>query len=279
MTFSSPVLALVGDTFRESLSRKIFWGFLGCSTVLILLFLLVLNIDLVEGGVAAVEVFSMEVNQGRTVPVEELVGFVLGAVASFLFTAGLFLAIFAAAGLIPTVFEPGRIELLLSKPVSRPTLLLAKVLGTLAVIGVNLFYLVLGVWIILGFKTEIWKTDFLLAAVLAMFAFAVLLPVIVFVAVVSDSAVLATMVTYFVALMSLIFSQHERIAPYFDSQWPRDLVEGLYHVFPKLYEIGNTARLVLMERELESWMPIWSSGIFAVVVLGAGVWVFQRKDY
>ena len=279
MIFSSPILALVGDTFRESLSRKIFWGFLGCSTVLILLFLLVLNIDLVEGGVAAVEVFGMEVNQGRTVPVEELVGVVLGAVAVFLFTAGLFLAIFAAAGLIPTVFEPGRIELLLSKPVSRPTLLLGKFLGTLAVIGVNLFYLVFGVWIILGFKTEIWKADFLLAAALAMFAFAVLLPVIVFVAVVSDSAVLATMVTYFVALMSLIFSQHERIAPYFDSQWPRDLTSGLYHVFPKLYEIGNTARLVLMERELASWMPLWSSGIFAVVVLGAGVWFFQRKDY
>ncbi len=279
MIFSSPILALIGDTFRESLSRKIFWGFLGCSTVLILLFLLVLNIDLVEGGVAAIAVFGMEVNQGRTVPVEELVGVVLGAVAVFLFTAGLFLAIFAAAGLIPTVFEPGRIELLLSKPVSRPTLLLGKFLGTLAVIGVNLFYLVLGVWVILGSKTEIWKAEFLLAAALAMFAFAVLLPVIVFVAVVSDSAVLATMVTYFVALMSLIFSQHERIAPYFDSQWPRDLVKGLDYVFPKLYEIGNTARLVLMERELTSWMPIWSSGIFAVVVLGAGVWFFQRKDY
>ena len=123
------------------------------------------------------------------------------------------------------------------------------------------------------------RIRFLLAAALAMFAFAVLLPVIVFVAVVSDSAALATMVTYFVALMSLIFSQHERIAPYFDSQWPRDLVKGLYHVFPKLYEIGNTARLLLMERALESWMPIWSSGIFAVVVLGAGVWFFQRKDY
>ena len=199
--------------------------------------------------------------------------------ASFLFTAGLFLAIFAAAGLIPTVFEPGRIELLLSKPVSRPTLLLGKFLGTLAVIGVNLFYLVLGVWIILGFKTEIWKSRLSAGGRAGDVRFCCLLPVIVFVAVVSDSAVLATMVTYFVALMSLIFSQHERIAPYFDSQWPRDLVEGLYHVFPKLYEIGNTARLVLMERELESWMPIWSSGIFAVVVLGAGVWVFQRKDY
>ena len=45
--------ALVADTFRESLSRKIFWGFFGCSTVLMLLFLLVLNIDIVEGGVAA----------------------------------------------------------------------------------------------------------------------------------------------------------------------------------------------------------------------------------
>jgi len=56
--------ALVLDTFRESLSRKIFWGFFGCSTVLMLLFLLVLNIDIVEGGVAAIKIFGQDFSGG-----------------------------------------------------------------------------------------------------------------------------------------------------------------------------------------------------------------------
>ena len=120
---------LVADTFRESFSRKIFWGFFGCSTVLMLLFLLVLNIDIVEGGVAAIKIFGHDVNNGQGVEVAQVVDGVLGGVAVFLFTAGLFFSVFASAGLIPTVFEAGRIELLLSKPLGRSHLLLGKVLG------------------------------------------------------------------------------------------------------------------------------------------------------
>ena len=175
--------ALVLDTFRESLSRKIFWGFLGCSTVLMLLFLLVLHIDIVEGGVAAIKIFGQDFNAGQDVEIGTVVNAVLGGVSVFLFTAGLFFSVFASAGLIPTIFEPGRIELLLSKPISRPHLLLGKFLGTLAVIGCNLFYLVFGVWVILGLKTDIWQADFLASASLAVYAFAVLLTVVLFVAV------------------------------------------------------------------------------------------------
>jgi len=130
--------ALVADTFRESLSRKIFWGFFGCSTVLMLLFLLVLNIDIVKGGVAAIKIFGQDFNGGQGVEIGQVVNAVLGGVSVFLFTAGLFFSVFASAGLIPTVFEPGRIELLLSKPVSRSHLLLGNFVGTLAVIGCNL---------------------------------------------------------------------------------------------------------------------------------------------
>ena len=270
---------LVADTFRESFSRKIFWGFFGCSTVLMLLFLLVLNIDIVEGGVAAVKIFGRDVSGGQGVEVAQVVDAVLGGVAVFLFTAGLFFAVFASAGLIPTVFEPGRIELLLSKPLRRSHLLLGKFLGALAVVGSNLFYLVLGVWAILGVKTGIWKAGFLASASFAVFAFAVLLTIVLFVAVASESAVLASMVTYFVMLLSLIFSQHERIAPYFNSQWPRDLMAGLYHVFPKLYGIGDMARLAFLGREMETWMPLLTSALFGAVVLAAGLWMFERKDY
>lgn len=272
-------LALVRDTFRESFARKIFWGFLGCSTALILFFLLALNIDLVEGAMAAVTLFGHQVNHGRLVDVELMVRKILGAVAAFLFTAGLFLSVFAAAGLIPTVFEPGRIELLLSKPLTRTRILLGRYAGTLAVIACNMLYLVLGVWTVLGLKTRVWHVSFLLAAVLAVFAFAVMLTVVLLVAVASNSAVLATMVTYFFLIMSPILAQHEKIAPLFRRQWARDVVKWLYYLFPKVFDMGNMSRLALEGKGFESWMPLLSSGVFAVVMLSAGLWLFARKDY
>src|SRR5580704_5983798 len=102
-------LALVRDTFREAFARKIFWGFFGCSTMVILFFLFLMRVDVVEGALATVSLF------GNELP---------AALAAFLFGFGLFLAVFASAGLIPSIFEPGRIELLLSKPVARHHILL-----------------------------------------------------------------------------------------------------------------------------------------------------------
>ncbi len=279
MSAGVQTLALIRDTFRESFARKIFWGFLGCSTLLILFFTLALNIDVVEGARAAVTLFGKEVNGGRLVDVDLIVRRILGAIAAFLFTAGLFLSIFAAAGLIPTVFEPGRIELLLSKPVSRVRLLLGRYAGTLAVIACNMFYLVLGVWTVLGVKTGIWNASFLLAAALAVFAFAVLLAVVLLVSVVSNSAVLATMVAYFFLIMSPVLAQHEKIAPLFQRQWSRNVMKWLCYVFPKVFDLGNSSRLALEGRGFESWMPLWSSAIFGLVMLAAGLWFFERRDY
>ena len=75
---------------------------------------------------------------------------VYGGIAAFLYTWGMFLAVFASAGLIPSVLEPGRIELLLSKPVSRTHILLGRFAGNVLVVSRNITFLVLGVWTILG---------------------------------------------------------------------------------------------------------------------------------
>ena len=73
-----------------------------------------------------------------------------------MYFAGMALAVFASAGLVAAVFEPGRIELLLSKPVSRTHLLLGRYLGNVLVVAANMVYLVLGSWIIFGMKTDVW---------------------------------------------------------------------------------------------------------------------------
>src|SRR5207249_9185665 len=150
-------LALVRDTFREAFARKIFWGFFACSTALILFFIFIMRIDVVQGAIATVSLFG---NASHSLDVQRLVRQAHGAIAAFLFTAGMFLAVFASAGLIPSVFEPGRIELLLSKPVERYHILLGRYTGNVLVIAANVFYLVLGVWIIFGVKTAVWTPGF-----------------------------------------------------------------------------------------------------------------------
>jgi ABC-type transport system involved in multi-copper enzyme maturation permease subunit len=177
------------------------------------------------------------------------------------------------------MFEPGRIELLLSKPLTRTRLLVGRYLGTLAVIGSNMLFLVLGVWVTLGLKTGIWNPNFLLSAALAIFAFAVMLSVVTLVAVLSSSAVLATMVTYFFMLVSPLLAQHAHIKWLFRRPWARELTAYLYYLFPKYYDLGNMSRLALEGRDFWSWMPIWSSAAFAAVMLAAGLWAFARKDY
>src|SRR5271170_7457519 len=147
-------IALIQDTFREAFARKIFWGLFGLSTAMILFFLFLLRIDLVEGGIAATSAFGRTFNH---TDVDKLVRGVYGGVATFLYSWGMFLAVFASAGLIPAVLEPGRIELLLSKPVSRTHILLGRYLGNILVVGSNVAYLVLAIWIILGIKTGIWR--------------------------------------------------------------------------------------------------------------------------
>src|SRR5438445_4499700 len=92
--------ALIRDTFREALARKIFWGLFGLSTIMILFFLFLLKIDLVEGAVATVTLFGRTAN--RTSDVDRLVRGVYGGIATFLYTWGMFLAVFASAGLIPS---------------------------------------------------------------------------------------------------------------------------------------------------------------------------------
>ena len=56
-------IALVRDTFREALARKIFWGLFGLSTLMILFFLFLMRIDIVEGATATVSLFGSRVEQ------------------------------------------------------------------------------------------------------------------------------------------------------------------------------------------------------------------------
>jgi ABC-type transport system involved in multi-copper enzyme maturation permease subunit len=271
------VWAIVRDTFREAFARKVFWGFYALSTLMILFFLLVLRVDIVEGASATVTLFG--VDSVRNMPVQRIIQGAFAAIATFLYTWGLALAVFASGSLVPSLLEPGRIELLLSKPVSRVQLLLSRYLGILLVVAVNFAWLVLGVWIVLGAKTGIWNEQFLLTLPAGVFLFSVMLGLIVLAGVLWESAAVCVMIPIALMLMSPILAQRYTVLKLLSSEWSRDVYRGLYYVFPKVYDIGRIMINVVRERGGIEWMPVWSTALFGCVTLAAGVWLFRRRDF
>lgn len=270
-------LALISDTFREALARKIFWVLFGLSTLLILFFLFLLRIDIASGATATITLFGQQT--GANPNVDRLVRGVYGGIATFLYTWGMFLSVFASAGLIPSVLEPGRIELLLSKPLSRTHILLGRFAGNVLVVALNTSYLVLGVWIILGLKTGIWSPVFLISIATTTFIFAVLLAVVVFIGVTLESAAAATMITVALMIISPILAQTSLMMRLLSSEWSRNLWRGIYYSLPKVYEVGKMTLDAIQSRTFAGYAPIWSSAVFGAAVLGAALAIFQRRDF
>jgi ABC-type transport system involved in multi-copper enzyme maturation permease subunit len=273
---SRVLLALIDDTFQEARARWLFWGLFALSTLLILLFLFVLKIDLVEG---AVSLFGVE-STTRTVDIHRFVINSYSWVSVILYIWGTFLAIFASSGLIPSVLEPGRISLLLSKPITRPMLLLGRYLGNVLIVGANHVYLICTIWVVIGMKTGIWEGRFLLSIAASVFIFSILLCVVVFVGVISESAALSVMVSVAIMLISTILGQRQLVVRLLSSEWSRELWQALYWIVPKVYDLAAAMRqIIVYDREVDWFTPVWTSTIFGVAVLSAALYIFKRRDF
>ncbi|MCO8123681.1 ABC transporter permease [Stieleria sp. TO1_6] len=85
----------------------------------------------------------------------------------------IFLGILVTASIIPDMLQPGSLHLLLSKPISRTLLLLAKFIGGCAFVFLCVCQLVIGLWLIAGWRLDIWNVRILWCIPVAVFLFAV----------------------------------------------------------------------------------------------------------
>ncbi|MBI4483344.1 MAG: ABC transporter permease subunit [Acidobacteria bacterium] len=274
-------LAIIEDTFRESFSRLTFVGFFVLSNLLVLAILFAVNLDVVDGVLAAATLFGKELhlNPQHGLQIGPIIRQVESAFAVTLYVMSIFLSVFATANLVPHMLEKGTIDLVLSKPLSRRGILLAKYLGALSVVSFNVWYLVAAVWLILSTKTQVWNFAFLAAALPILFTFAVLLGVVILVGTLSGSSSLAIMVTYVIFFVSQPLAAREKIVPLLDSQLSVTAFQTLYWVLPKTFELGNLVRETALSRPVQSWTPVWTSGLFGLGALVAAIAYFERKDY
>jgi hypothetical protein len=94
-----------------------------------------------------------------------------------------------------------------------------------------------------------------------------------------ESTALSTMVTMGLMIVSAILAQQQLMIRLLSSETSRDVWRGLYYSLPKVYDLGSMTLNAVRRMPVESWMPVWSSALFAAVMLGAALAIFARRDF
>ena len=108
---------------------------------------------------------------------------------------GLLIAILVTANVVPQTFEAGTLNLLLSKPMSRTGLFLAKFVGGCMFIALCAVLLFVGLWLWMGFGLGVWERAVLMSIPLYIVVFAIYYSVSSLTGLVTRSTILAIVAT------------------------------------------------------------------------------------
>lgn len=278
------MLAIIKNTFREALAKKIFIGYYIFYAIVILIMIFAVNLDAVEGVMSFADIKQMITS------VE--VGFL-----SLSFNLILFFSLISASSFVPSMLEKGTIDLLISKPVSRFTILLSKFLGATLFVGLSMVFLIGSIWLILSLKSGYWSPNFLLAIISFMFAFAVMYSITVVIGLTTQSSIISILVNFFLifVLCPLLSMRESVIFTFAKSDSVQFIFNFLYYVFPKPGEIKDVTNALISGESIEmwkgvvtnaemniigpSWMSIITSALFCLVLMSYSFYYFSKKDY
>jgi ABC-type transport system involved in multi-copper enzyme maturation permease subunit len=212
------------------------------------------------------------------VSLESIVLQVEQVVAGMAYWMGILLALFATAPLLSALLEPGRIDLMLAKPVSRWRLLLGHLTGVWLAIALLAIYLLGMVWLVMSVKSGIWNPRFLITIGLVVGMFAVMYSVVVLIGIGTQSTALALIVSYGLIFASIILAGREQLAPQINPPW-RAVYIGFYHLLPNFAEVTGTVGRLATATAVTNWYPVVSSGLFGLALYAAAFILVARRDF
>ncbi len=270
------ILIIISYTLREALARKVFIFFIAVT----ILFLagLTFAFSLMDTN----QILSSMSKNNNPLMLAQAIGFLEVSLITPLSLLCLLLAIFSTSSFVPNMLEKGNIDLLLSKPISRIQLIIGKYLGSILFILINIGLLIFGTWLIISLKFSYWDGSFLWSIIIITFTYAVLYSIIVLFGIITRSSIFGMMIAYFVYLIlsPALFFVKSKVEMFSISDFLKELLKGLYYIFPKTSELMSEILLdISTGKSIINYQPIISSTIFLIVVLGFGVFLFARKDF
>jgi ABC-type transport system involved in multi-copper enzyme maturation permease subunit len=260
---------IVKDTVTEMFDRKVHFLFIVMTLVAVVAALIGSGMD--------IELNMSGANDMQSVM--ELMGNPITRGISVFLWLMVFLTVMASAGLIPTMFMKGRADFYLSKPVSRTALLLNKLLAIWLVYGGAMVISGLIVYCVMVAVYGLFDGKVVFLFVLNLVRLFIWLSITVTVGIVSGSTTMSIIAAFLTWVAQLLLRDHNQIKAFFNSQPVGYVIDTLYYIIPKMGEIGELTDSLALGKPIESWQPLFTSLMFAVVLVYVATIVFNRKDY
>ena len=265
---------LIAGTFREAIAKKIFLGFLGISTLIILIFLFAVNVSSVEGMMNLME------TSGDNAVRQVVIGFetfMLGVSYLLIIT----LCLISVSSFIPSMTEKGNIDILLSKPVSRAQIILGKFAGGVLLIFMSMVYLLGTIWLILSIKSGYWHFPFLYSIFWLTFSFAVIYSFVILIGLLTQSSVLTIIITVFLVFVvtPILGAREETIFTFVSSDVVKFILNFFYYILPKPGHINDITSAIIKNEAVKTYEPLITSFLFMLVMLSLSILYFKKKDY
>jgi len=217
-------------------------------------------------------------------------------------TIALLVSIVITAFFIPNMMRKGSIDLLLSKPMHRVTLVIYKYIGGMTFVFINTSIAVGGVWLVIGLRTGVWGTGFLWSILAVTFYFAILYAVSTLAAVLTRNAIVAILATtFFWGTMFVVGFVHNRLEKVREDKTleiPRSVyrvTDTVNAILPRTTDLDNLMNKWIVDDNLDPGerrllgkdkytYPHWGevlgvSGLYIAVMLGLSCWRFSTRDY
>ncbi len=215
-----------------------------------------------EGMALYVSWFGWKIGDALPFPAKDIQKPIQQVLAAFisliLGRLGVFIAILVTAAIVPHTFEPGAIDLLLSKPVSRMLVFVTKFFGGCVFILINASYLIAGLWVIAGVRFQVWNANLLLCIPVFLFLFAICYAVSAVAGLIWKNAIVSVVLTIvFWVMCSGLGMARGVIETLFLN--PRRL-ETILPAGESLFVANKSSQTLVWEPEKRTWEEIFKPG-------------------
>ena len=185
-------------------------------------------------------------------------------------------ALFAAAPLFASALEKGWLELLFSKGTSRWRIFLGRYLAgaTLYALTFALATFPLAVRLWWTTRVAIWQIG--VAMALFTLSFSAVLTVGAVASLSQRGASLPILACVAIWMFSPFLTHRGEMDLW---PWVKVAFDWAYRILPKCSELSDLASAYMKNDHITAWWPVWSTGVFAVVVLGFTLWSVERKSF
>ncbi len=275
------ILHVASDVVREAFARKYMLGLFGAIFAGLVLLAFGLNLEVVDGALAASRLFGNALDSDIQ-PVDVALRPIFQMLAGAIFYVGLMFGIVVTADIAPKMLSPGRVELLLSLPVRRVELVVGTYFGVLFVAVVASVFAVGGISTVFFVKAEFFTIAPYVGGATAIVGFLAVYAVMLLATAFVRSAAMAAGTGLFFTIACLLTSDRAEFLTWFRNGIVRDVLSVLAAPLPRMKGLAD---LGIKAAGGEAWsagaaIPLCLGSLaFAAFCVAVACAVVQSKDY